>query len=107
MCRAEIHCQGFTVESEKHKQIERDIGGRNLLARFHLSQATLSHPTNPNSDIHTKKTYTIGNSIMITQVSHTPQKRKEKRDLESSERIKAVKKLQMAPLLHNIKNVER
>lgn len=45
---------------------------------------------------------------MITQVSHTPQKRQKKRDLELvSERIKAVKMLQMAPLLHNIKDVER
>lgn len=85
------------------------MGGRNLLARFHMSQGTLSHPTNPNSQTHKKDTH-IHNWERHhdhTSLPHSPEKT-EKRDLELvSERIKAVKMLQMAPLLHNIKDVER
>ena len=78
------------VSQLNHKDIHKLSGlgsvmvGSDLLARLHLSQEALSHPTNPNTSCpHTHKFIHrwIGNSIVITQVSHTPWRRKQERDL--------------------------
>lgn len=76
------------------------MGSWDLLAR----QATLYHPTNPNTS-HTQNSHTFSHTDELEQHHHfsasSPQSptlpRKEKTDLNSIfERIKSVKKLQMA-----------